>query len=65
MLYYSTTGKGNAEGKCDRLWKITVRSEKEKDRILQSCHSDAHGEHQFHRKDQYKFDWVMVIIFGG
>ena len=44
VLYYSATKKGNAEGKCDRLWKIAVRSEKEKDRILQSCHSDAHGD---------------------
>ena len=47
VLYYSSVGTSKvsqmASDSPDRKWKIVVRSEEERRRIMESCHSSPHG----------------------
>ena len=47
VLYYSSVGSSKvsqlASDSPDRKWKIVVRSEEERRRIMESCHSSPHG----------------------
>ena len=48
VLYYSAVGASKVS-KCacpDRPWRVVVRTEEEKKRIMQSCHSSAHGKNK-------------------
>lgn len=50
VLYYSavSTSKVSKSDSCpDREWKIVVRTEEERRRILESCHSSAHGKYMY------------------
>ena len=45
VLYYSAVGtsKVSKSGSCpDRTWKVVVRTEKERRRIIESCHSNPY-----------------------
>ena len=44
VLYYSPVGTSQvSRGSPDRKWKIVVRTEDERRRIMESCHSSPHG----------------------
>ena len=48
MLYYSAVGtsKVSKSASCpDRTWKVAVRTEKERRRIIESCHSSPYGKY--------------------
>ena len=45
VLYYSAVGTSKAASCCDRTWKIVVRTEKERRRIIESCHSSPHSKY--------------------
>ena len=49
VLYYSAVGTTQVSesascGPVDRSWKVVVRTEKERRRIIESCHSSPHGK---------------------
>ncbi len=45
LLYYSAVGTTKVSDSCpDRAWKVVVRTDKERRRIIESCHSSAHGK---------------------
>ena len=47
VLYYSAVGTSKVSesaGCLDRAWKVVVRTEKERRRIIESCHSSPHGK---------------------
>jgi len=42
VLYYSAVGTTQAASCPDRNWKVMVRMEKERRRIIESCHTSFH-----------------------
>ena len=46
VLYYSAVSVGTSKAaSCpDRAWKVVVRTEEERRRIIESCHSSPHGK---------------------
>ena len=43
ILYYKRAVNGNKSRKEEENWRICVRTEEEKQRILESCHAGAEG----------------------
>ena len=61
VLYYSAVGtsKVSKSASCpDREWKVVVRMEKERRRIIESCHSSPHSK--------YVATWLVIgLLFVG
>ena len=45
VLYYSASKVSKSASCQDRTWKIVVRTEEERRRIIESCHSSPHGKY--------------------
>ena len=61
MLFYAKSQKGSESSKSSREWRLCVRSEEEKKRILQSCHESKTG--MYNHYDMYLQLPVVLYFF--